>query len=63
MLYLNGVKIAGTTTDFFGEFKIDRIPKNSGTFDLLIRNQGETVKTLQVTVGEGCPNAGVIYID
>ena len=63
ILYLNGVKIAGTTTDFFGEFKIDRIPKNSGTFDLLIRNNGETVKTLQVTFGEECPNAGVIYLD
>lgn len=62
-LTLNGEVIASATTDFLGEFKIDCIPKNSGTFDLSISNDGKVIHTMQVTVGEECPNAGVIYIE
>ena len=34
-LQKNGEVFAEAKTDFFGEFKIDRIPKNSGAYDLL----------------------------
>lgn len=63
LLYLNGELISVCVTDFFGEFKIDRIPKNSGTFDLVLVSGGTELKSMKVTVGETCVNAGVIYLD
>lgn len=63
VLRLNGIVIASAETDFFGEFKIDRLPKNSGTFELTVSFQGRDIAKLPVTVGEECPDVGVIYID
>lgn len=63
VLCLNGEIITSAVTDFFGEFKIDHIPKNSGTFELRIRIGGETVHTQEIVVGDECPNAGVITVE
>ena len=63
VLSLNGETITSAVTDFFGEFKIDRLPPNSGFFDLTISNNGVVKRTLKVEVGEECPNIGVITID
>ncbi len=63
VLKMNGELISSAVTDFFGEFKIDRLPKNSGTFELIIANNGVKQQSITVEVGEECPNVGVIYID
>jgi len=42
-------------TDFFGEFKIDGIEKNSGEYTLICEFDGyETIKR-NITIGESCP--------
>ena len=63
VLSMNGEIITSAVADFFGEFKLDRIPPNSGSFDLTISNNGEVKKVLKVEVGDTCPNVGVITID
>ena len=63
VLKMNGELITSAVTDFFGEFKIDRIPPNSGKFELTISNKGEVKKVIEVEVGETCPDVGVIGID
>jgi len=50
-----GAAAAETTTDFFGEFKIDRIPKNGGTFELICSLDGYKPITREVTIGEDSP--------
>ena len=51
-LFLNGELIDYTKTDFFGEFKFDRIPKNSGTFTVTAIKEGFSSVSKEVTVGE-----------
>lgn len=63
VLSLNGEIITSAVTDFFGEFKIDRLPPNSGEFDLTISYNGQEKKTMKIFVGDTCPDAGVICID
>lgn len=63
VLSLNGEVITSAVTDFFGEFKIDRLPPNSGEFDLTISYNGQVKKTMKISVGDTCPDAGVICID
>ena len=63
VLRMNGELITSAVTDFFGEFKIDRIPKNSGTFELTVSNNGAVKCVISVEVGESCPDIGVITID
>lgn len=63
VLYMNGEIITTAVADFFGEFKLDRLPKNCGSFELCISENGVEKKRLSITVGEECVNAGVIYID
>ena len=49
-LYRNGELICSAETDFFGEFKIDRIPSGGGVYELLYYYKGyEPVRT-EVTV-------------
>ena len=62
-LCLNGEEITSAKTDFFGEFKLDRLPKNSGEFDLKVEVDGKSITTLKVNVTDECCNAGVICID
>lgn len=58
-LLLNGELIAEAKTDFFGEYKIDRLPKKSGRFELRINAKGFEPVSLAVSVGDECVNAGV----
>ena len=41
--------------DFFGEFKIDRIPKNSGVYELTCSLEGHAPLTREVTVSQDSP--------
>lgn len=51
-LKINGELLKELKTDFFGEFKIDRIPKNSGTFDIICFMDGHKPIETKATVGE-----------
>ena len=63
VLSMNGETITTGVTDFLGEFKLDRIPKNSGRFELTVSYNGKEIETIPVSVGEQCPDVGVICID
>ncbi|MCL2391354.1 MAG: oxidoreductase [Oscillospiraceae bacterium] len=54
-LKINGELMTTVKTDFFGEFKIDRIPKDSGTFELICDMSGYKTISVQVTIGEESP--------
>jgi Fe-S-cluster-containing dehydrogenase component len=60
-LRLNTELLTEVETDFFGEFKIDRIPKNSGTFELTCTMKGFKPVVKEVTVGEDSPCLDVMY--
>ena len=59
-LMKNGSVIAEADADFFGEFKIDRIPKNSGAYELVCSLDGYKPVSYELTVGEGSPCLDVI---
>jgi len=62
-LKLNGELLAEVKPDFFGEFKIDRLPKNSGTFELVCSMDGfKTIET-SVTIGEDSPCLDVMVFE
>lgn len=63
VLILNGIEIATALTDFFGEFKLDRLPKNSGAFELRISRKGYPSVSRTVEIKDECIDAGVIYLD
>lgn len=63
VLSRSGEFITSAITDFFGEFKLDRLPKNSGEFELTVSVNGVDKYRRSVTVGEECPDVGVICID
>ena len=63
MLTLNGEEILSGVTDFFGECKLDRLPKNAGELRLEVKKSGYRGVSLPVTVGDGCCDAGVIYLE
>ena len=48
--------------DFFGEFRLDRIPKNSGKYELEFITDDYPPVKCEVTVGEDSPCLGVIRI-
>ena len=54
-LLKDGAAIAEEMTDFFGEFKIDHIPKNSGTYELVFSLEGFDPLRREVTVGDASP--------
>jgi len=54
-LVKDGNVFAEAKTDFFGEFKIDRIPKNSGTYELTCSLDGYAPLSREVTVAEESP--------
>ena len=51
----DGNKVAEIETDFFGEFKFDRIPKNSGTYELVFTLDGYKPLKSEATVSEASP--------
>ena len=60
---VNGKAFAEIKTDFFGEFKIDRIPKNSGAVELLCVLDGYRPISRAVTVGEASPCLDVMLFE
>lgn len=62
-LYLNGKLILTAKTDFFGEFKLDRLPKGSGSFTVAITAPDFAGRRLKAEVGDECVDLGVIYLD
>ena len=60
-LKLGGEVLKEIQTDFFGEFKIDRIPKNSGTFEIEGLMEGYNPIRCDVAVGDDSPCLDVMY--
>ena len=54
-LMKDGKTIVEENADFFGEFKIDRIQKNTGTYELVCTLDGHEQIRREVTVGEESP--------
>ncbi|MCL2366165.1 MAG: oxidoreductase [Oscillospiraceae bacterium] len=54
-LLQNGEIVAQLKTDFFGEFKIDRIAPNSGTYELICSLDGYEPIATSVTVADESP--------
>ena len=61
-LLMSGQVVAEATTDFFGEFKIDRVPKNSGAYKLEYTLAGFRPCGCEVTVGEESPCLEVMML-
>jgi len=62
-LKIDGELLTEVKTDFFGEFKIDRIPKTSGTFEIVCDMDGyKTIKT-EVTVSEDSACLNVMFFE
>jgi len=62
-LRLNGELLTEQKTDFFGEFKIDRLPKNSGTFELTCLKDGYKPIKIDVTVNDDSPCLDITYFE
>jgi len=60
VLRQQGREIARTTTDTFGEFKIDRLPQHSGRYDIEVTGVGRA--SAEVTVGGESPYVGVLTL-
>jgi len=61
VLKQNGNEVARTTTDTFGEFKVDRLDKNSGSYELEI-TASEGKASTSVEVAEKSPYVGVLTL-
>lgn len=57
-LSMNGVLLKETYADFLGEFKLDRLPKNSGTYKLEFSMPGYKSIETEVEIKEESPNLG-----
>lgn len=57
-LSMNGVTLKEVYADFLGEFKIDRLPKNSGTYKLEFSMPGYKLIETEVEIREESPNLG-----
>ena len=62
-LLKNSEAVAEEKADFFGEFKIDRIPKNSGAFELVCSMDGFKPIRYDLTVGEDSPCLDVMVFE
>jgi Fe-S-cluster-containing dehydrogenase component len=62
-LMLNDEVLKEVRTDFFGEFKIDRIPKNSGTFEIEGVMPGYLPVRCEVAVGDESPCLSVMFFE
>jgi len=60
-LMKDGKLVTTAETDFFGEFKIDRVPKNSGKYELVCSFGGRADLTCEVTIGEDSPCLDVMF--
>jgi len=57
----NGNEVGRTTTDTFGEFKIDRFDKNSGSYEIEVSGEAGKAATT-VEVADGSPYVGVMSL-
>ncbi|MCL2201370.1 MAG: oxidoreductase [Oscillospiraceae bacterium] len=62
-LRLGGELLTKVRADFFGEFKIDRIPQKSGTFELTCKLSGYKPIVTEVTVEESSPCLETMYFE
>ena len=59
----NGAVVAQVDTDFFGEFKIDGIAKNSGEYEIVCTAGGFQPINRKVTIGEESPCLEVLLFE
>jgi Fe-S-cluster-containing dehydrogenase component len=62
VLYQNGTEIARATTDLFGEFKIDKLEKQSGGYELTLRLGLVKSTLVQFDLGEESIYVGLIRL-
>ena len=55
--------IAEIETDFFGEFKIDRLPENSGTYELICSQDGHEPIKRDIVIKETSPCLDVMMFE
>jgi Fe-S-cluster-containing dehydrogenase component len=58
----SGAEVARTTSDVFGEFKIDKLPPNSGPYELAATLPGGQNVAATFSLGEDSPNLGVLKL-
>ena len=58
----NGSEVARTTTDTFGEFKIDRLEKNSGAYQLEVSSSSSGTVAVNFDLGEESVYLGVMKL-
>lgn len=62
ILKQNGSEIARATTDTFGEFKIDKLEKNSGQYELAVISASSGSAAMKFDLGDESPYLGVITL-
>ena len=62
-LSMNGVPLISRHADFLGEFKLDKLPKNSGTYTLECFLDGYKTITKEVDMLEECINLGCLQFE
>ncbi len=58
----NGDEVARVTTDFFGDFKIDKLEKGSGQYDLLVSSDSHGSSSVQFELGNESLYLGAIRL-
>jgi Fe-S-cluster-containing dehydrogenase component len=53
---------ATTRANNYGDFKFDNLDENSGAYSIRVECAGYTAKQVQVELGDGSVNAGVIFL-
>jgi Fe-S-cluster-containing dehydrogenase component len=62
-LSMNGVTIKEVYADFLGEFKIDRLPQNSGTYTVEVSMPGYISASVDVEIKTESPSLGCIKLE
>ncbi|TDJ44366.1 MAG: oxidoreductase [Gammaproteobacteria bacterium] len=62
ILRLNGSEVARETTDIFGEFKIDKLDKNSGSYELEVNTDSSRSHSMEFELGDESLYLGVITL-
>ena len=62
VLKQNGTEVARATTDVFGEFKIDKLEPQSGSYELQVSSGSANIPVMDVSVGADSLYLGVIKL-
>lgn len=62
VLKQNGTEVARATTDIFGEFKIDKLEPQSGSYELQVSSGSANIPVMDVSVGADSLYLGVIKL-